>query len=320
MKSGMADRVSFRRVWSHLVAPYASFIGVFALSPSGIPLAKPITTPGPDGPEVLRPMLAKALARYKELSQEERLLPVADEDLPTSTWPWDKVIGRQDVPGDVLPLRVYSRDLPREEPVDPEKGFYFQEWAQGGWNTDFLWLDRARELIPSEPEVGKSYSVPEWFARRLAKYHLVDNVRGKTKPYEDDDIKELELEAKVTAIDGDRIDLLLTGNSLTIAHGLWALSEVSTPVEAERGFDSQLYGWVRYDRGAKKFLQFDMVAIGIRWGSTASNRRYDDEFAPITDDTDPNPMGIAFTLAEESLEQTIPPSFLWDLPPEDYFD
>ena len=56
----------------------------------------------------------------------------------------------------------------------------------------------------------------------------------------------------------------------------------------------------------KKFEQFDMLAVGKRWGSTFANRRFDDEYPPFTGlrpriEED----GVAFDLDPDDPMQTL---------------
>ncbi len=289
-------------------------IGVYALAPSGMPLGEVNATPrGPDG-DAIRKLLVAARAKYRKLSRAERLLS-GSPPASVGQWRWQDVAPRKQVPPDTVALRVYTRDLPR----DPLPGRN-QTYAIGSWNSGFAWLERAETILPEALTPGAENAVPSWMVRRVARYHLVDNVLGRTLPYADDDIERAEMTARVTRVDGPRVHLRLRGRTRAVARGRWRLCESHTrPSRAERGYESQLYGWVTWNRSSKRFTRFDLVAVGTRWGSTSGNRRYVAEYPPLTDDRAPSPMGVAFQLFDGQLEDAVPPYFLWTSGPTAYF-
>jgi hypothetical protein len=70
-----------------------------------------------------------------------------------------------------------------------------------------------------------------------------------------------------------------------------------------RGFSGQLLGTAQYDTAKGRFISFELVALGYRWGATPYNGR--------ADDLAPSPIGFAFTLAGNTAAERIPPAYYW---------
>ena len=108
---------------------------------------------------------------------------------------------------------------------------------------DHLWIrkDEADELVKGR--------FPQSLARRIARYHLVDNTRGEPPMWEASEVKSLSL-----AIDGQRI----TG---------------AVHLETERGnrgYQADLAGAIETKDG--KITRLDLVAKGQFWGEGAFTR------------------------------------------------
>ncbi|MER3466723.1 MAG: hypothetical protein C4340_06380, partial [Armatimonadota bacterium] len=58
----------------------------------------------------------------------------------------------------------------------------------------------------------------------------------------------------------------------------------------KRGVDLKFLGFAEFDRTTRRFVAFDVVALGTRWGGTQYNARADDLAAA--------PIGFLLTLAE----------------------
>ncbi len=239
-------------------------------------------------------MLERALEVWNRLPREERLLP--DEilsDAPEILRP------ERFYPEGGLVLRVNSRDLPRETPLS--------DWRARAWNLDYAWFtkEEARQFLPEgTPEVGQAHDVPAPLIRRIARAHLVDNVRGQTVAYGEEDIQRARLTSTVTAIRDGVVSLRLEGETRTEAAGRWAINDrwdADNPHSRTRGFEAKLMGTAQYDLNQNRFIAFEMVAAGERWGGTQYNVR--------KDDLDPAPLGIAFTLAGDTPTERVAPAF-----------
>ncbi len=318
MRSGLGDRPSFLRAWQPLLEGYSTLIGIFAVAPNGTPLASPITNPRKDDDTALRRMLATALDHYQSLSKTERLITGALPPLAGDRWRWLTLLGKSSVPEDTLVLQSYTRDL-AGKPAKNNPGVYEAEWTRENWNSDFVWLDGMQDILPGDPRVGQIYPVPDWVTLRLAQHHLLDNVLGKTLPFERKDVEVAEMTFQILEASPGELVLGLKGRTRAVERGVWPQCEVCPVEAAERGFETNLTGWITFDRTARKFSRFDLVALGTRWGSTASNRRYDREYDPPTDNRAPSPIGVAFRLYQGPVERSVPPASVWKIGAA-YFD
>ena len=67
------------------------------------------------------------------------------------------------------------------------------------------------------------------------------------------------------------------------------------------GYEPKLLGRAKYNLEDEKFVSFELVAVGMRWGLGNCNQRHN---------PDPAPMGIVFTLAGDSQAERLPPAFI----------
>lgn len=268
--------------------PTATRQGTYVLAPSGVLLA----SGNSNDPEVVAGMLREALAKWADLPEEERYL----EDLP----PAREAARRWETRFDdiALVLRVNSRDLPRD-PEDAPGPRRRGGWHTHAWNQDYAWFNRddLAALVPAEPVVGAVHEVPEPLVHRLARLHLVDNVRGQTVAYAEDAVQSASLSATVTKVEDGRITLAWTGATRTEQAG------DSSRHDRDRGFDAELLGHAVYDTDSESFVEFELVAIGSRWGATQYNGR--------RNDLGPAPMGIALTLASAERGDLVAPAFIF---------
>jgi hypothetical protein len=264
--------------------------GIYAATPNGTLLSS-INTRNADA--MLR-MMEKALEKWESLSREERLFPEAPEEKPSGRFRWE-----WKYPEEGLILHQYSRDLPRS------KGS-IQGWRKNAWNQDFAWFRKkeARSFLSSDPKVGEVHPVPLPLVLRLVRFHLMDIVRGQTSPWKLSHIKKANLESSVLKREGDRVTLSLRGKSRSHAKGKWPVRGMKSAKEdADRGFDAELRGRAVYDLTKERFLSFELLATGSRWGGTQYNGR--------GDDLDPAPMGIFFRIAGSGGGERVAPAFIW---------
>jgi hypothetical protein len=264
--------------------------GIYAVTGGGQFLA----SLNSNDPQQVANMMRRALIRWGEMDPQQR--GPTQPDPQRRTW-----IRRpeQQYPDGGLVLHVFSRDLPREGvPTD---------WRGRAWNQDFAWFraDEMTELLPDATQIGARRDIPHHLLRRLARAHLVDNVRGQTIPYEEEHIKSAEWSSEIIDVDDDRITIRLTGHSRCEAKGSWPVAgfqAADSPSLQNRGFDAVLLGIAQFDRHNRRFVTFHMVALGDRWGGTQFNGRHQDLAAA--------PIGIAFTLAGDSPADQIAPALL----------
>jgi hypothetical protein len=270
--------------------------GIYAAAPSGKLLASINTR----DPAAMAAMLRRALEAWEALPREERLGP----ELPAVAPPrWESRY-----PANGLVLRSVVRDVEREELPD--------DWRAEAWNQDFAWFtaEEALALLP-EPKVGAERVWPAELARRLARCHLVDSVRGQTPAFQRHEVELAEIRSRVVRVTPERMELELLGSARTVARGRWPVgnfADQDTPLEQERGFACELLGRASYEfpfRGrfrpfGRGFESFELVAVGTRLGGTQFNAR--------GDDLAPAPMGVSFTLAGASPAERVAPALIWD--------
>ena len=224
-------------------------------------------------------MLKEALAAWKKIPKKERKLGY---DPATRT----NQINRRETqyPDDGLGLRVYTRDMPRNDlPKD---------WRGTAWNVDSLWYrkDEAPSIFPKNLKKGVTFEWPQAMAHRLIRHNFVDNVRGQTNGYEANQVKTGTITTTVTKVSRGIAYVTFEGESHTaIENGQWA-----------RGIKTKIYGVAKFDAKKGKFLKFELVATGTRWGRTRFNFRKDDR--------DDSPIGFVVILDEKDEGRRVAPA------------
>lgn len=233
-----------------------------------------------------------ALAKWNSMPKAERLRkenprPAAGEIVRTERF----------YPDDGLVLKVYCKDLPRNDQAD--------DWRGKAWNQDYAWF-RKSELVKFVPvyfEIGAKTFVEKSLVRRLARCHLLDGVRGPTNAISDKSVSLAWMTSEVIAIYGDMVVLKLEGQTRAKEVGAWAVagySDINPPKIQNRGVDLHLLGKARYSISQGKFFAFELLATGTRWGGTQFNARYDDLL--------PSPIGFALTLAGSTQSERVAPA------------
>ena len=257
--------------------------GLWVCAPNGTVLARVNSRSA----EKVLAALATGLEAWGALDDEARRVPDGVELEPAHRW-------EHNYPEGGLVLERIARDL------DP--GGLEAEPAER-WNRDFAWLsqDEVRSLVEGDVEVGSTLEL-SLLARRLARFHLVDNVRGQTIPYADEELREARLGARVTARDGSVVTLALEGVTRAEAEGPWLLGDNSWKPfrEFPHRIETRLVGEARLDLAHARFVEFDLVAVGRYAGRTAHNARRGD---------DPEGL-VAFHLGLADPERRVAPTFL----------
>lgn len=258
--------------------------GIYALTPSGIHLG----SINSNDPRRVENVLRSALAEWDKIPKQQRLQP---ENPAYQRAYVDR--GEDYFPRDGMALRVISRDLPRQVEVPG--------WRAQSWNQDFAWFkwEEMQAFVPQRKEPGEARYVPDAIVRRIARLHLADNVRGQTSPYADENVSTAFLRSEITARAGNAISIRFEGAAVAAQSGFWS---VGGPVSRQnRGYDLTLLGRATYDVRLERFLTFELIAAGHRWGGTQFNER--------KDDLGPNPIGFLFTLAGTSPQEQLAPAF-----------
>ncbi len=259
--------------------------GIYTVTPTGAFLASCNTRQGDE----VAAMLRKALRRWSELRPEERSGAAAALD-PGSIQRFERLY-----PADGLVLRVYSRDLPRLKVTEG--------WRGQAWNQDHAWFrrDEMLAMVPAA-EIGAERAFPDAALLRLARVHLVDDVRGQTLSHAPEHVAARRLIARTVSLDGDRQIIQFEGAVRIDRTGTWATRGYGPRGPQRLGFDAQLLGAAEWDRRAQRFVDFKLLCVGMRSGATEFNGRQDD-FGPA-------PMGVAFDLQSVS-GAVVAPSMYW---------
>jgi len=238
-------------------------------------------------------MLRQALQKWNSMTKEQRLR----QDDPRA---WAAELQRPErlYPKDGLVLRVVVRDLPRE--VAPK------DWRADAWNQDYAWFRREEmlSLVPEKAETGSTIALVTSAARRFARAHLIDTVRGQSPPYGENAVQRAELRSEVVEVSKERIRLRITGEAFVEEEGTWAVrgyEDMNSPQRQKRGVDVRFLGYADFDRNTQRFASFEVVAIGTRWGATQYNAR--------ADDPGPSPIGFLLTLADPA--ERVAPANWW---------
>lgn len=245
--------------------------GQYVVTPSGELLASCATT----SPKVVAEMMKKGLEQWGKLPRAKRLLPNAPDPKAAERWRrWEKLY-----PENGLVLHVVSRDQTRVR------------WPD--WNQDYAWFrtEEARAFVPAEPKQDAEHKVPLQLVERLARFHLLDNVYALNYTFfPKEAIEKAGLTAVVIQVEGDLVSLRFEGET-----------RASLLAPQKLGYEPKLLGRAKYNLKNQKFVSFELVAVGMRWGLGNCNQRHDPS---------PAPMGIVFKLAGKSPAERLPPAFI----------
>jgi hypothetical protein len=246
--------------------------GIYMMGPDGEYLEGKAAANG--DPRDIEARLRRALQAWETLRKQKkyanRPVPAVAEAAPP------------EVAGKALILRATLRDLPRgdgagaaapsrwrRELGDSSGWRGFTEWA---WNQNWIGFDAARAFVT---DASKPEAVDAEVVRRLCREILVDNVRGQASWWEDAHVQ-------VAALTMRRVK----------ADKVWRLEYLGEArmQDGDRAFAARLRGEAEWDPQQKKFVRFELIALGDRRGASQFNQR--------RDDLGPAPMGVAVTLFE----------------------
>ena len=178
--------------------------------------------------------LSEALAKWERLKAEGRQ-SAGESRLDSAR------LDRADrfYPEDGLVLKVNTRDLPRDKPLE-------SRWANA-WNQDFAWFtrDEARQFLPEDVKPGQERSVPRPLVERLVRLHLLDNVRGQTSPFPTAAVEEASLSVHIKEVKDNLVSLGVKGSTRAVYRGKWPISgfrDMNQPSPQERGMKLDLLG------------------------------------------------------------------------------
>src|SRR5262245_2475187 len=176
--------------------------------------------------DVMRGVLQKALADFKQLPQAQRKPgAVKVADLPKVDAAFDRKL-----PKGGLVVNVFTRILDKDA-----AGAYCRGSCgfTGGDRAapDHLWpaAEEGKALVPADPRKGASVPLPGRVAMRLLRFHLVDNTRGEPPAWERHEVRSHTLKLTVIDVTAQAVTLTLEGAAL--------LATDDNPQKADRGFD-----------------------------------------------------------------------------------
>jgi hypothetical protein len=227
-----------------------SYQGHYAVHPDGTLLA----AQNKRGPKALRDLLARAQQAFAKHAGGDVAAAYA------ASGPRDPRYDRSAPPG-TLVLNVYSRVSGWDAARQPERSGWKNEFTR--WNRERAGVDHAwvlpaetRALVPRALTPGARHAAPRSLARRLARFHLVDTVRGEATGYGPRDLKTATLEVVVRRVSSEgRVELALEGRFVLEAGG-----------KHPHAFDGTLEGDLVYDLHAERFTRFDLHAQGTASG------------------------------------------------------
>jgi len=280
-----ADCVFFQRTVNNgeRITDRGTRQGVWVIAPGGVLLAHANTR----NTDKIVQVLEQGLAAWAQLPDESRHLAAGVDVSPDHRW-------EHSWPEGGLVLERIARDLPPTG-LDGERS--------SRWNLDHMWVSRGElaTLLPPEMSLGDQFELP-LLARRMARFHLVDNAAGQSLPYADDELTEASLRATVTALHDGLATLSLAGTTRADADGKWRLAPGTwTPAqERPHGIETRLAGDALWNTHTSRFDDFELVAVGTRWGRTDNNGR----------GRDSSPGAIGFLLRTAPDTPRIAPTFV----------
>lgn len=141
-------------------------------------------------------------------------------------------------------LRVYSRIRPVPAGVTP---------LNEGVGRDYCWVyqDEVKALATA---TGQTFPLPTTLVRRIARFHLLDNVRGTPDMWRAGDVKDARFTGRVVReVNGVR----------TLAFdGTFALRTAS----GGRGYEGRIEGQCEVDARTLRLGRFRALATGKAWG------------------------------------------------------
>lgn len=254
--------------------------GVYVATPGGVLLAYDHFRPNAES-------FLALLDRATAAAQRQATEPIVDAAAGDAA-PADPRFRRNPPPGGQV-LNVYTRI-----PLAQTETVWTPNQATG---RDHLWLTEGdlRALRPPEWRAGARYPVPPALAARIARFHLVDNVRGEPPFWAASDLQASNLFLSVEDAAARRVRLEGTVRLMSSNGG------------APRTFEARVQGYLAWSKAAdggnvdeERLDRFDWLA----WGEASGEGPYT-KGAPAGR----FPLVIAASLApaNDVAAQTVPP-------------
>jgi len=251
--------------------------GTYIVSPAGVL----IDFGNVISPENMKSFLKNGVKKYKALPRSKQLGRPRKDNVAKSNYPKDGLV-----------LSVTLRKLYSRQPRTRRENIGIVEW-----NADFAWFrqDEARQFLPAKPKTGDKYAVPEKLIQRLARFHFTDTVRAFADAYPQRCVEEAEMTATIVDVKGKVVSVRFDGKVLTSQDDARSFSRLRR--NPNRGYDAKLLGYAKFDLTQKRFLSFELVALGMnRGGGVRANFE------------DPVKMGVILELAREGPAYQVEPN------------
>ena len=217
-------------------------------------------------------ILDDGLAKFKASPSRK----VKVDILPTKEW-------TTQAPKGTLAVRTITRVTPLPE------GCSDKNTSIG---RDHYWIFPS-DVADIRKAKGDSFAMPTDMARRIARFHLVDNVRGEPTRWRYNDMRVLEIQMQKVDATTYRFE------------GLYKLTNNEGRAKSEKGIAGRLRGEIQIDASANRATSFEAFAEGYAWGDH--------------DNTDGAPEGkfplkIGFRSVDDEIARTVPPqqSYFWE--------
>jgi len=262
--------------------------GIYVCTPDGVLLSSVNSL----NPDFVLDMIKEGLEKWSRLSSFDKNLAYDLSGKVNHRW-------EHSYPLKGLVMRSTKIDLLDDPPSRTSKN--------KRWNIDYVWFsnEEAQLWIPDNIQIGETYQLPNLIKNRLFRYHFVDNVIGQTLPFALSEIQISDLKTKIIAITDDFIFIDIKGYSKAKAKGSWLLGKKWiewSDIKLDHGMETTILGSAKYNLRTKSFNNFEMVAIGNRYGKTKHNGR--------TKNTGNSYIGFLYTLAGKAPADKIAPAFI----------
>lgn len=185
------------------------------------------------GPEDIEELMNLGLDRFKAAPPKPVAITEDEKNSAFSITP----------PAAAQVLQVYARI-----PSPPENVSYLNK----GVGRDFCWIyESERNEVSGLASRGEPFDFPGAISRRIARFHLVDSVRGTPNMWSHDEVKSLSLRATPAASG----ELRLKGSFKLRSSG------------GKRGYEGVIEGTLRFDPETLEWSHVRILADGTAFGA-----------------------------------------------------